>query len=146
MKETKLELLRRLFTENNLAQEDVFKMKMGGKEIPIITRTGIDKIVAKNNIELDYIIENLAPDNKTVVIRCIATMGQKKCVTFGESSPSNTKQAYPVAMAEKRAKSRAVLTLAGFYEQGVMSEDENDDFDTEKNKLPHELWIGRIGY
>ena len=63
MKETKLELLRRLFKENNLAEEDVFKMRMGGKEIPIITRTGIDKIVAKNNIHLDYVIENLALDN-----------------------------------------------------------------------------------
>lgn len=137
-KETKTEMLRRLFTENNLAEDDYHVMKMGGKNIPIITRTGIDKIVAKHNITLDYIIENLTQDNKHVVIRCIAEMGKKKCVTFGESSPSNTKQAYPVAMAEKRAKARAVLTLAGLYEHGVMSEDENDEFNAKK-ALPHEL-------
>ena len=137
-KETKTEMLRRLFTDNNLAEDDVHVMKMGGKSIPIITRTGIDKIVARHNITLDYIIENLTQDNKHVVIRCIAKMGDKNCVTFGESSPTNTKQAYPVAMAEKRAKARAVLTLAGLYEHGVMSEDESDDFKSKK-ALPHEL-------
>ena len=31
-------------------------------------------------------------------------------------------------MAEKRAMSRAVLKLAGFYQHGVFSEDESDDF------------------
>ena len=31
---------------------------------------------------------------------------------------------FPVAMAEKRAKSRAVLMLTGFYEQGVFGQDE----------------------
>ena len=36
--------------------------------------------------------------------------------------------AYPVAMAEKRAMSRAVLKLTGFYELGHFGEDEADDF------------------
>ena len=34
---------------------------------------------------------------------------------------------FPVAMAEKRAKSRAVLMLTGFYEQGVYGQDEMAD-------------------
>jgi hypothetical protein len=31
-------------------------------------------------------------------------------------------------MAEKRAKSRIVLMLAGFYEQGFFGQDESEDF------------------
>ena len=36
-------------------------------------------------------------------------------------------------MAEKRAKSRIVLMLAGFYEHGIFGEDEADDFSKSKN-------------
>ena len=43
-------------------------------------------------------------------------------------TPKNNKNAYPVAMAEKRAMSRIVLKLAGFYENGFFGEDESDDF------------------
>ena len=48
--------------------------------------------------------------------------------TFGESIPENTVNKYPVAMAEKRAMSRAVLKLTGFYAVGAMGQDESDDF------------------
>ena len=34
---------------------------------------------------------------------------------------------FPVAMAEKRAMSRVVLKIAGFYEQGVFGQDEMVD-------------------
>ena len=48
--------------------------------------------------------------------------------TFGESAPDNTRQKYPVAMAEKRALARCILKISGMYELGVFSEDESDDF------------------
>jgi hypothetical protein len=48
--------------------------------------------------------------------------------SFGESAPYNTKAPYPVAMAEKRAKARAILQLTEFYQVGVYAEDESDDF------------------
>ena len=38
-----------------------------------------------------------------------------------------------MAMAEKRAMSRAVLKLVGLYELGVFGEDEADDFSKAKN-------------
>jgi hypothetical protein len=31
---------------------------------------------------------------------------------------------YPVEVAEKRAKARAILQLTGFYSEGIYSEDE----------------------
>ena len=55
-------------------------------------------------------------------------MGDKVIETFGEAAPMNNQNGYPVAMAEKRSMSRCVLKLAGFYEHGVFSEDEADDF------------------
>ena len=46
--ETKQEILNRLFVENNLTEEDYFKHKFYN----IITRSGIDKIMAANDIKL----------------------------------------------------------------------------------------------
>ena len=132
-KETKKETLRRLFIENNLVQEDVFKHKF----YTIITRAGIDKIQAANKIDINYELMYNSEDTKCVIIKATAHLGDKMIqiftniflkVPFGEAAPMNNQNAYPLAMAEKRAMSRAVLKLAGFYEHGVFSEDEADDF------------------
>ena len=123
-KETKQETLRRLFIQNNLVKEDVFKHKF----YTIITRAGIDKIQAANNIDIDYELLHKSEDTKCVIIKAVAKLGDKIIRTFGEAAPMNNTNAYPVAMAEKRAMARAVLKLAGFYQLGVFSEDEADDF------------------
>ncbi len=127
-KETRKEALARLFTSNGLVKEDVYKDKRG---FVIITRTGIDKIVSNRGIHLEY--EPIVMQKDWVVLRCTALMtkgkdiGQTRVESFGESSNENTMGLagkFPVAMAEKRAKSRAVLMLTGFYEQGVYGQDE----------------------
>lgn len=129
--ETKKESLRRLFTENGLVAEDVYKDKRG---FVIITRTGIDKIISNRNITVTY--EPIVMEKEWVVLRCFAKMtkgkeiGQTQVESFGESSKENTMGLagkFPVAMAEKRGKSRAVLMLTGFYEQGVYGQDEMAD-------------------
>ena len=54
--------------------------------------------------------------------------------TFGSAlkgadfKSGNTNTWYVMEMAEKRAMSRAVLKLTGFYELGVFGEDESEDF------------------
>ena len=127
-KETRKEALGRLFKQNGLVQEDVYKDKRG---FVIITRTGIDKIISNRNITLQY--EPIVMEKEWVVLRCVAEMvkgkdiGHTRVESFGESSKENTMGMagkFPVAMAEKRAKSRAVLMLTGFYEQGVYGQDE----------------------
>lgn len=127
-KETRKEALGRLFTANGLVKEDVYKDKRG---FVIITRTGIDKIVSNRGINLTY--EPIVMEKDWVVLRCIAEMvkgkdiGVTRVESFGECSQENTMGLagkYPVAMAEKRAKSRAVLMMTGFYEQGVYGQDE----------------------
>ena len=122
--ETKKDILNRLFVENNLSSEDVFKHKF----YKIITRSGIDKIQSTNNIEITYNLEFNSMDCKCIIIKAAATMGDKAIETYGEASPSNNSNSYPVAMAEKRAMSRAVLKLAGFYQFGVFGEDESESF------------------
>ena len=118
------EKLNELYVKNGLTSKDIFKHKF----YTIISRSGIDKIQANNNIVIEYDLIHNSPDNKCVIIKATAKCGDKTIQTFGESSPANTAQAYPVSMAEKRAMSRAVLKLTGFYQLGHYSEDESDEF------------------
>ena len=63
-KESKKETLRRLFVQNNLVQEDVFKHKF----YTIITRAGIDKIQAANSIDIHYDLIYNSDDTKCCII------------------------------------------------------------------------------
>tara|TARA_R110002051_G_scaffold202260_1_gene268934 strand:- start:246 stop:668 length:423 start_codon:yes stop_codon:yes gene_type:complete len=127
-----LDLIKKLYKENNLTKEHIHN-----GQYTIILRTGIDKIISKQNIDVVYEIEKLESD--WVVIKAIASFMKGgtfiKRESYGESDFSNLPikkkrngtgevARYPVAMAEKRAMSRSVLKLTGFYELGVMSEDE----------------------
>ena len=71
-----------------------------------------------------------------VCIKCIAKRNGDTVTTYGEASPKNTKNAYPYAMAEKRAVDRAILKLLGLH-GFVYSEDEMDlsQTNTNNNKI-----------
>lgn len=124
MSEGKIERLKRLFEDNDLLPEDVMKLELGGKKIPIILRTGIDKIQARNGIDVTYELLYHSPELKTAIMKATGTKGERKIETFAEVSPSNCKSPYPIMICEKRAMSRAVLKLAGFYELGAFGEGE----------------------
>ena len=128
--ETKKDILNRLFKENNLTEEDVFKHKFYN----IITRSGIDKIQAVNNIDITYDLIYNSNDLKYIIIKATGRMGDQVIETFGECSPQNNQNSYGVAIAEKRAMSRAVLKLAGFYQHQVFGEDESDAFKRSNNQ------------
>jgi len=130
--ETRKEALNRLFRENGLVEEDVYKDKT--RKFVIMTRTGIDKIVAKRGIVISYepvLIQVGQKDMKNhVIVRASAQMQNKMVQSFGEASDDNLSafnKGYPTCMAEKRAKSRCVLMLTGFYEQGVYGSEEEED-------------------
>ena len=130
--ETRTEALRRLYKENGLTAEDVFKDPRG---FVIITRTGIDKISAKNSITIGYEVITMDIDKSICVLKAAGTMKGvdgtvRNVMSFGEASPANMNgggKKFPVSMAEKRAMSRVVLKLTGFYEQGVFGQDEITD-------------------
>ena len=90
-KETRKDALRRLFKDNNLVEEDVYKDKRG---FVIITRTGIDKIVSKKNISVVY--EPVVMQKDWVVMRATASMqlghnpkNTRNMMSFGEASEDN---------------------------------------------------------
>lgn len=61
-----------------------------------------------------------------VAIKCTASLNDNRVITYGEATPKNNTNAYPYAMAEKRAIDRAVLKLIGIH-GFVYSEDEVDN-------------------
>jgi hypothetical protein len=138
---TKKELLNKLFIENNLTEEDVFSHQ----HYKIITRAGIDKIQANMDISIKYEVVKCEP--RFAVIKAIAILPvvsnalieENIIETFGSAlkgdsfKDGNTNTWYVIEMAEKRAMSRAVLKLAGFYELGVFAEDESESFKRNNN-------------
>ena len=129
--ETKRDRLNGLFQKYGLnPSEDSFKSPQGWT---IITRNGIDKIQASAGIDIKYDV--VVCERDFVVVKAKASLLSDREIfleTFGEADRSpkgNCRQNYPVAMAEKRAMSRAVLKLSGFYGiEGVYGQDESDDF------------------
>lgn len=66
-------------------------------------------------------------DKGIAVLAVSGTLGNRSDWSTGEASSKNCKNAYPWAMAEKRAKDRLVLKLVGIHGL-VYSEEEADDF------------------
>jgi hypothetical protein len=122
------EKLAELYKKYELTADDVYKHQ----HYLIITRSGIDKIQAKEKIFIDYEVINCEP--KFCVVKANAQKQDAKIQTFGSAikgdtfKDGNTQTWYVMEMAEKRAMSRAVLKLTGFYELGVFGEDESEEF------------------
>ena len=117
-----------LYKKYDLTKDDVFKHQ----HYVIITRTGIDKIQGIEQIDINYEVIKCEPS--FAVIKANAQKENKKIQTFGSAlkgvnfKDGNCNSWYVAEMAEKRAMSRAVLKLTGFYELGVFGEDESDSF------------------
>jgi hypothetical protein len=123
----KTEKIKEKYLHYNLDKDDVFKHQ----HYVIITRSGIDKIQAMENITIDYEVINCEKD--FCVVKANALKGETSIQTFGSALKGGFKDGncntwYVMEMAEKRAMSRAVLKLTGFYELGVFGEDESEDF------------------
>ena len=132
--------LKEIYTKYNLEKDDIFVLKFGGKDKPIITRSGIERIQSKLDISVNYKIENLSEDNKTCTILAHGAILQTQdngqggltktpkatAQSFGEVSPSNCTHKFPIAICEKRASARVILKLANLI--GFYSEDDAEEF------------------
>ena len=127
---SKKEFLTELVKDNDLnLEEDIFRMPLGGKQVAIITRTGIEKIQYNNNVTVKF--EWLRMEKDFAVIKAVATKGDVVIETFGSAlhgQGGNCRSNYVAEMAEKRALARVVLKAVGAYKFGVFGEDESDDF------------------
>jgi hypothetical protein len=75
------------------------------------------------------------PAAKTAVICAFGKLGDREEWSFGEASPANNKNSYPVAMAEKRARDRVILKLLVTH-GALYSESEADEFEQPRQN-PH---------
>ena len=159
--------LLNLYNKYELTKDDVYKHQ----HYVIITRKGIEKIQAKENIAITYEVIKCKPNFAVFKANAyISTKPNTTIETFGSALVTTNDQEiikkkifekdkdgntielliddikstrkgncqtwYVAEMAEKRALSRAVLKLTGFYELGVFGEDESDDFKkVNKDKL-----------
>ena len=127
--------INELFKKYGLTSSDYY----AHKHYQIITRQGIDKIQAKERIFIEYDVVKCDPE--FCAVKASAQKGDAKIQTFGSAKYGgkvnkdgkwvelgNATTWYLLEMAEKRAMSRAVLKLTGFYELGVFGEDESEDF------------------
>jgi hypothetical protein len=127
VKESQAQKFRELAAKYNLTKDDFWKAPQG---FVVITRSGVERIQAKvietYDINLEACREFTNVEKSCYCVRAEARHKEngQYIVTFGESSPANTKNSYPVAMAEKRALARIVLKVSDLYKLNIYSEDE----------------------
>ena len=123
--------LKEMYSKYNLTKADVFKHQ----HYIILTRSGVEKISAKEQIDITYEVINSEPN--FAVVKATAVKGDKVIETFGSAlkgagfKDGSTNTWYVMEMAEKRALSRATLKMTGLYEQGVFGQDESESFKRE---------------
>ena len=99
----------------------------GGKAYAV-KHSALERIAAKQGIVFGppQIIEAKG-DAKVFSLWGCAMLGDRSEWSTGEATPANNKNAYPLAMAEKRLKDRLTLKFLALH--GVLySEEEADDF------------------
>jgi len=123
------EFLHELAKANDLGEEDKYTLVKKGTEIPIIKRSGIEKIQYKENIVVKFDWISMSKDY--ACIKATATKGDVTIESYGSAwhgQGGNCMSNYVAEMAEKRSLSRVVLKMVGAYKYGVMGEDEADEF------------------
>lgn len=100
----------------------------------IMKHKSLERIAAHKGVKFDIpkIIESDA-EKKICIIMVSGTLGEASEWSIGEATSYNNKNAYPFAMAEKRAKDRVILKLVGLHGD-VYSDIEADDFKQGKGK------------
>lgn len=99
----------------------------------IAKHSALETVAVKANISFSMpeIIEANGADGVAAMV-VQGVMGDRVEWATGEAAPKNNKNAYPWAMAEKRAKDRVVLKLAGLH--GLVYSEEEGDFTQPKAK------------
>ena len=81
---------------------------------PVILHKALERIADKRKIAFDppQVIE--ADSVSKIAVVCVTGyLEDSKAWSIGEAAPTNNKNEYPFAMAEKRAKDRVILKLIG---------------------------------
>jgi len=102
------------------------------QSVTILTHRALERIAAHKGVVLDppQIIEADGA-NKLATVLVVGHYDGKTEWSFGEAAPQNNKNAYPWAMAEKRAKDRVILKLVGLHGDVYSSV---DDFEADQRQ------------
>lgn len=128
------ERLRKFMEAHNVASDEVWEVRTGGAWA--IKHSALERVAAEQNITFD--IPHFAEKDGlqgVVALLVVAHKDKRSEWSIGEAAPKNNKNAYPYAMAEKRAKDRCILKLLNAHGT-VYSEEEADDF-SQKRQNPH---------
>lgn len=112
--------------------DEVWKIAQGNAYA--VKHKALERVAAEKGIATTGLkVLSLDQEKGFAAVEAEVKHGDKHFRTFGEASPKNNKNAYPLAMAEKRAVDRAILK-ALVVSGDLYSEDEADDF---KRPNPH---------
>ena len=108
---TETEIKNLLFKECKLnKKDDLFTQKLkNGENFTIIKKSGIEKIIAHLNI--DVVIESHSSTKDHAEVKVMAMYKDYTVQSLGSANSYNCLNKYYLEMAEKRAKSRAVLSV-----------------------------------
>lgn len=82
----------------------------------VCKHAALEMVAAKAGIVFDMPTIVEAKGSEGVAAVCVAaSFKERREWSIGEASPKNSKNAYPWAMAEKRAKDRVILKLVGIH-------------------------------
>ena len=116
------DLMNKIYKENNLEKSDIYKDKRG---FSIITRSGIEKIQANNEISVSFEVIKAELDNCIVKATSLIREGDEwipKMETFGSATKDNCRQPFRMEIAEKRALARVIIKTMHYT--NVLGEDE----------------------
>ena len=116
------DLMNKIYKDNNLTEKDVYSDKRG---FAIITRSGIEKIQAINEIAVTYDVIKAELDNCIVKATSLIKVGEDwipKMETFGSATKDNCRQSFKMEIAEKRALARVIIKTMHYT--NVLGEDE----------------------
>ena len=117
-----MNLMNKIYKDNDLEKSDVYKDKRG---FSIITRSGIEKIQAKNEIAVSFEVVKAELDNCIIKATSLIKDGDDwipKMETFGSATKDNCRQPFRIEIAEKRALARVIIKTMNYTE--TLGEDE----------------------
>ncbi|MBC8265441.1 MAG: hypothetical protein H8E84_00570 [Flavobacteriales bacterium] len=114
--------MNKIYKDNDLEKSDVYKDKRG---FSIITRSGIEKIQARNEIAVSFEVVKAELDNCIIKATSLIKDGDDwipKMETFGSATKDNCRQPFRIEIAEKRALARVIIKTMNYTE--TLGEDE----------------------